>query len=147
MAGGVTAQVMDLVAASSVLGTAGTAATATVYWAGLGSVVRQTANQRIFLADASQRLIAIQVAGGTVGEPIAYEYGDQDRFVVEGEVVSFEQFEAIITAPAKDVHLNGTDGTTVDDNATLQWDDYRRSGVSRRPTTDATWRLDGLVCG
>ena len=124
------------------------AATATVYWAGLGSVVRETTGQRIFLADASQRLIAIEVTGGTAGEPIVYEYGDQDRFVVEGEVVSFEQFEAIITAAPTAVSLTGSlDSTTaIGDNATLQWDDYRRSGLSRRPTTDATWRLDDLAC-
>ena len=122
--------------------------TATVFWAGIGSVARQTTGQSVYLADASQRIIAIEVDGAE-GQPIAYQYGDEDRFVVEGEVVSFEQFEAIISAKMSAVHLAGPDGTRVetDDNATLEWDDYRRVGLNRRPTTDATWRLDGLTCG
>ena len=55
----------------------------------------------MYLADASQRIIAIEVtdARASAGaRPIAYQYGDEDKFVVEGEVVSFEQFEAIISA-------------------------------------------------
>ena len=142
----VTAAVMDLAAATSDLGAAASAATATVYWAGVGTVERETTGQRIWIADASQRLIAID--GTTTGQPFAYAYGDEDRFVVEGEVVSFEQFEAILTAPSRDLRLDGPAGSTtaISDNATLEWDDYRRSGLSRRPTTDATWRLDGLAC-
>ncbi len=147
----VTAAVMDLAASGSDLQAAASVGTATVLWAGLGSEIRITADQRVFMADASQRLIAIAVAGGAAGEPIVYQYGDEDRFVVEGEVVSFEQFEAILTSDG--ISLAGTDGDIVDsggdvsgDNATLQWDDYRRSGISRRPTTDATWRLDNLAC-
>ena len=68
---------------------------------------------------------------------------------MEGEVVSFEQFEAIISAKMSEVHLAGPDGDRVAtaDNATLEWDDYRRTGFNRRPTTDATWRLDELACG
>ena len=148
----VSADLMTLTAAANTTAAVANAAEATVYWAGVGSKVRETAGQRVFVADASQRLIAIEVGsaqGGTAGEPIVYEYGDQDRFVVEGEVVSFEQFEAIITAAPTAVSLTGpTDSTTaIGDNATLQWDDYRRSGLSRRPTTDATWRLDDLACG
>ena len=145
---GVTADLMDLTAAGNATTEAEDTATATVFWAGVGSVMRQITAQRVYLADASQRLIAIEVTGND-GEPIAYQYGDEDRFVVEGEVVSFEQFEAIISAKASDVHLTGPDGdrTVTADNATLEWDDYRRSGLNRRPTTDATWRLEQLACG
>ncbi len=142
----VAADLMSLTAAGNATTANTSAATARVYWAGLGSIVRQTTAEPVYIADASQRLIAIE---GETGQPIAYAYGDEDKFVVEGEVVSFEQFEAIISAKASDVSLAGPDEdpTATADNATLEWDDYRRSGISRRPTTDATWRLDNLACG
>ena len=117
--------------------------TATVYWAGTGSVVDQRAPRRVYLADTGQRLIAVQE--DTAGQPIVYEYGEEDRFIAEGRVVSFGQFEELITATAL---LAGPDGdnAAVADNATLEWDDYRRHGLSRRPSTDADWRLDALHC-
>ena len=160
------ADVMSLIAAGSdLVGTRSVPTVTTsamVFWANLGGTVRQTVDRPVFIADASQRLIAVAevtqtdgstpITGRDLGQPIAYEYGDEDRFVVEGEVVSFEQFEAIITSSGVSLAgLNGnrvgSDGTlTGEDNANLQWDDYRRSGISRRPTTDATWRLDNLHC-
>jgi hypothetical protein len=142
----VNAALMDLAAATNATADVDGATTARVYWAGLGSEVRETTAEPVYIADASQRLIAIE---GDAGQPIVYAYGDADKFVVEGEVVSFEQFEAIISAPASAVSLAGPDEdpTVTADNATLEWDDYRRSGISRRPTTDATWRLDNLACG
>ena len=116
--------------------------TATVYWAGTGSVVDQRGTpRRIHIADTGQKLIAVEE--DNAGQPMVYEYGEEDRFIAEGRVVSFGQFEQLLTA--KPSILNGA-AAGVADNATLEWDDYRRHGLSRRPSTDADWRLDALHC-
>jgi hypothetical protein len=117
--------------------------TARVYWAGTGSTVDQrTAARRVYLADTGQKLVAVQEADG---QPMAYEYGEEDNFTAQGRVVSFAQFEELISAATL---LAGPDTFNYEpaDNATLEWDDYRRHGLSRRPSTDADWRLNGLHC-
>ena len=127
----------DALAASST-------STATVYWAGTGSDVDQRATpRRVYLADTAQRLIAVQEANA--GQPMVYEYGEEDRFTAEGRVVSFKQFEELITN-AKLLAGDDETNSTIADNATLEWDDYRRHGLQRRPSTDADWRLDNLNC-
>ena len=115
--------------------------TATVYWAGTGSEVNERDPKRIYIADTGQKLIAVRE--GTAEEPMAYEYGEEDRFIAEGRVVSFGQFEQLLTAKPS-ILYGATNG--IADNATLEWDDYRRHGLSRRPSTDADWRLDALHC-
>ena len=103
-----------------------------VYWASTGQVRREITARAVYVADTSQRLIAVNVSDA----PVAYEYGSEDRFVVEGEVVSFRQFEDILDSNL--IEVNNANSSE------LAWDDYRRHGLERRPTTDATWRLDEL---
>ena len=118
--------------------------TATVYWAGTGSTIDQrTTPRRVYLADTGQKLIAVQEAAAD--QPMVYEYGEEDSFIAQGRVVSFGQFEELISN-AKLLAGDDEDNATIADNATLEWDDYRRHGLSRRPSTDADWRLGALNC-
>ncbi len=121
------------------------AVVARVYWAGTGSQINvrgTTDAERVYLADTGQKLIAVEEA---TGQPWVYEYGSEDRFIVEGRVVSFGQFEQII-GNSKLLAGPDTFNYATSDNATLEWDDYRRHGLSRRPSTDADWRLNNLNC-
>ena len=135
----ITANLIELATDALEAGTS----TATVYWAGTGGTVDQrTTPRRVYLADTGQKLIAVQE---TDGQPMAYEYGEEDSFIAQGRVVSFGQFEELISN-AKLLAGDDESNATVADNATLEWDDYRRHGLSRRPSTDADWRLDALNC-
>ena len=112
-----------------------------VYWASNGEEDRETAGEEMLAADVAQRLIAVDERDENITyiQPTVYEYGSEDRFTAEGEVVSFKQFEDIL-----DSKLILPVGDNNDDYAMLEWDDYYRHGLYRRPTTDATWRLSDL---
>ena len=153
----ITAHLLDLredstvpLAGTSVPFTANTTLTATttetaissmVYWASNGEEDRETTGEEVLVADVAQRLIAVDERDQNIDyiQPTVYEYGSEDRFTAEGEVVSFKQFEDIL-----DSTLINPAGDDSNDYAMLEWDDYYRHGLSRRPTTDATWRLSDL---
>ena len=64
--------------------------------------------------------------------PIAYFYGDDDKFVVEGVVLTYDQFQevtALVPEPG-------------DDGAMLSWEGFNYN----RRNDNATWRLTGVVC-
>ena len=63
----------------------------------------------------------------------AYSYGDDDKFVVEGEVVSMDQFEEILAQ-------HGPLPLLIEDLGTLSWVGYDFN----RPRDGATWSIDGL---
>ena len=74
-------------------------------------------------------------ASSTDTYPVAYSYGDDDKFVVEGEVVSMDQFEEILAQ-------HGPLPLLIADLGTLSWVGYDFN----RPRDGATWSIDGLSC-
>ena len=141
----------DYVAPENV-GTASTAETAgsgakrvTIYWANRGGVPTDTSGDPILLADPAANFIIVDdqdfddVDGGT-GDisdtyPVAYGYGSDDKFVVEGEVVTMDQFEEILAQ-------HGPLPLLIADLGTLSWVGYDFN----RPRDGATWSIDGLSC-
>ena len=70
----------------------------------------------------------------TNDHPFAYRYGDDDRFVVHGEVVTLAQFAEILAARAAPaIKVSG---------GTLSWVAYDLT----RPRDGATWTIEGLTC-
>ena len=111
--------------------------TVTVYWANRGEK-NDDDNQYVLLGDARANELIIDVSdnpgdatAASERQPMAYSFGDDDKFVVEGEVVTMAQFEEIISSPQ--IVIKG---------AMLSWDDYDRN----RRSDEATWRLSGLLC-
>ena len=119
----------------------------TVYWANRGGVPTDTSGDPILLGDPAANFIIVDDqdfddVDGAVGTgditdtyPVAYSYGDDDKFVVEGEVVSMDQFEEILAQ-------HGPLPLLIADLGTLSWVGYDFN----RPRDGATWSIDGLSC-
>ena len=106
----------------------------TIYWAMRGSVHNNTVGEPILWGDpASNELIVNEAADGDDVLPIAYPYGADDKFVVEGEVVNIDQFEEIL---AQHPYM------LIPDLGMLSWVGFDFN----RPRDGATWSIDGLSC-
>ena len=107
--------------------------TVSVLWADRGAENSGTAP--ILLGDPGSNHVLID-SDGTDGDPAvphAYGYGSDDKFVVEGEVVTMDQFEEILSQ-----HPDGL----IPDLGNLSWVGYDYN----RPNDGATWTIDGLSC-
>ena len=121
----------------------GATATVNVYWADLGrdnqsrSATNTDAAFPIILGDpaSNQILIDSDDTEGTPFVPHAYGYGSDDKFVVEGEVVTMDQFEEILAAFGDAPKLIASLGV-------LSWTGYDYN----RPNDGATWTISGLSC-
>ena len=71
--------------------------------------------------------------------PVAYPYGADDKFVVEGEVVNIDQFEEILLQ--HDPRPVGWMGL-ISSLGKLSWVGYDFN----RPNDGATWSIDELTC-
>ena len=118
----------------------------TIYWANRGGVPTDTSGDPILLADPAANFIIVddqdfddvdENNAGAIEDtyPVAYSYGDDDKFVVEGEVVTMDQFEEIL-AQHGDLPL------LIADLGTLSWVGYDFN----RPRDGATWSIDGISC-
>ena len=113
-----------------------TSATGAVLWARQGTS-RSRSDIPVLLGDARSNSFIVDGQGfddatGDVSQdvyPIAFEYDDDDSFVVEGVGVTVHQFEEILISP-----LVGL--------STLSWTGFDYFG----DVDHATWRLDGLIC-
>ena len=119
----------------------GAAATATamVFWAD-GGRDGSGDDQPILLGDPGSNQILID-SDGTAGDPFvphAYGYGSDDKFVVEGQVVTMAQFEEILAA----YNPSATSGALIANLGTLSWVGFDYN----RPNDGATWTIDGLSC-
>ena len=119
-------------------------AEATIYWADRGLVHNNTTGEKILVGDAASNEIIVDTAfdpqnleAATV--PIAYPYGADDKFVVESEVVTIDQFEEILLQ--YDPRPVGWMGL-ISNLGTLSWVGYDFN----RPRDGATWSIDGLTC-
>ena len=118
--------------------------TVNVVWAGqgnLGQIPTTTPARpaRTVAAGGSGYLVVTPDDAESGTAYSAYAYGPDDRFVVEGTVVTMDQFEAVLanynlpaSSPAKQITGLGT----------LSWGGYN----IRRPQDGATWTLSGLTC-
>ena len=121
----------------------GATATVNVYWADLGRdnqsriATNTDGAYPIILGDpaSNQILIDSDDAAGTPFEPHAYGYGSDDKFVVEGEVVTMDQFEEILAG-------FGDAPKLIADLGLLSWGGYDYN----RPNDGATWTISGLSC-
>ena len=117
----------------------------TIYWADRGGVPTDHVGDPILLGDPAANHIVVDAQdfdddapGGdeiTDTYPIAYGYGSDDKFVVEGQVVNMDQFEEILAMHAPLPKL-------IADLGTLSWVGYDFN----RPRDGATWSIDGLSC-
>ena len=117
-----------------------------VVWAGqgnLGQIPTATPERRArtLSAGGSGYLVVTPDDLGTTASPTtgysAYAYGPDDRFVVEGTVVTMAQFEAVLA----NYNLPTGHADKVITSATLSWVGYN----IRRPQDGASWTLD-LTC-
>ena len=110
-----------------------------VYWADRGSDPVNSIGQPILYGDAAANHIVVdgQDFDDTITDtyPVAYGYGADDKFVVEGEVVTMDQFEEILLQKDPKTKLV----TSLGD---LSWVGYDFN----RPRDGATWSITGLSC-
>ena len=126
--------------------------TVTVYWTDLatGTSRKVTMGPAILIGDAGANFIIV-TATAAVGDPdgdpatldatadpVAYPYGADDDFVVEGASVTMEQFEEIL---AQHDPLY-TRGGLIEDLGELTWTGFDYN----RPNDGATWTITGLLC-
>ena len=116
----------------------------TIYWAGvaLGSSMGQnTVGDPLLLGDPSANYLVVDEEGdllNAVATPVAYPYGADDNFVVEGASVTLDQFEEILAQYDPFNRRGGLIALLGD----LTWSGYDFS----RPRDGATWSIDGLSC-
>ena len=113
---------------------AGATDSVSVYWADRGAI-SENDDQAILLGDPGSNHILIDSDDGGDTVPHAYGYGADDKFVVEGEVVTMDQFEEILAAFGSAPKLIASLGT-------LSWVGYDYN----RPNDGATWTIDDLSC-
>ena len=113
---------------------AGATDSVSVYWADRGAI-GENDDQAILLGDPGSNHILIDSDDGGDTVPHAYGYGSDDKFVVEGEVVTMDQFEEILAAFGSAPKLIASLGT-------LSWVGYDYN----RPNDGATWTIDDLSC-
>ena len=111
--------------------------TVSVLWADRGAE-DEGDDEPILLGDPGSNHILVNEhtnPSATNVEPAAYGYGSDDKFVVEGEVVTMDQFEEILAAFGDAPKLIASLGT-------LSWVGYDYN----RPNDGATWTIDDLSC-
>ena len=109
-----------------------------VLWADRG--LANSGTGPILLGDPGSNHVLID-SDDNVGDPVvphAYGYGSDDKFVVEGEVVTMDQFEEVLAQfdPA------GTSGGLIVSLGNLSWVGYDYN----RPNDGATWTIEDLSC-
>ena len=117
----------------------GATATVRVLWADRGAL-NDGDDQPILLGDPGSNHVLID-SDGTAGDPAvphAYGYGSDDKFVVEGEVVTMDQFEEILAQH----DVSGNAGGLIVSLGTLSWVGFDYN----RPNDGATWTIDALSC-
>ena len=102
-----------------------------INWANIGfngdSVV---AGRTVLHIDSPDGVFLVNIpTGGVDPYPIAYFYGDDDKFVVEGVVLTYDQFQEVA-------------GLSLEADATLSWEGFNYN----RRNDNATWRLTGVIC-
>ena len=110
--------------------------TVSVLWADRGAA-NDGDDVPILLGDPGSNHVLVD-SDGTAGDPAvphAYGYGSDDKFVVEGEVVTMDQFEEILAAFGDAPKLIVSLGT-------LSWVGYDYN----RPNDGATWTISDLSC-
>ena len=119
----------------------------TIYWADRGRVNNNTAGEPLLLGDPAANELLVNVAAyvdGSEVSPVAYPYGTDDEFIVEGQVVNIEQFEEIlaqINNPMGSISIVAPSSDT-NPGTTLSWVGYDFN----RPRDGASWSIDGLSC-
>jgi hypothetical protein len=125
----------------------GVANSVTVYWADLarGTSQRVTEGWPILIGDAGANLIIVDSDGvfidpmtNVVADPLAYPYGPDDNFVVEGASVTMDQFEEIL-AQHDPFYVRGG---LIERLGVLTWTGYDYN----RPSDGATWTITMLSC-
>ena len=118
---------------------AGATDTVSVLWADRGDD-SEGDDQPIVLGDPGSNHVLIDSDGTPGGAviPHAYGYGADDKFVVEGEVVTIDQFEEILSQFGMRIAVDETDMTF----GNLSWVGYDYN----RPNDGATWTIDDLSC-
>ena len=92
----------------------------------------------------------VETAAGVTLRPMAYRYGEDDAFFVEGVAVTYDQFQQVIGSPRVTIDRLNTnnrvleDMETPEDDAitTLTWDRFDYG----QPEDRAVWRIEGLQC-
>jgi hypothetical protein len=81
----------------------------------------------------------VDVPHSDMPRPMAYRYGSDDSYFVEGVSVTYDQFQQIVNSMLVSIDRETTDDTVI---TTLTWDrfDY---GI---PEDRAVWRLAGIQC-
>ena len=123
----------------------------TVLWASVaaGPLARgqETMGLPILIGDAGANFIVVDSDGVVDGGddpnnleavPVAYPFGPDDNFVVEGASVTMDQFEEIL-AQHDPTYENGG---LIESLGMLSWAGYDFS----RPRDGATWTITGLSC-
>ena len=125
----------------------------TVLWASVaaGPLARgqNTAGLQILMGDPGANFIVVTNAAPTdpdgdedtlnsTAVPVAYPYGPDDNFVVEGTSVTMDQFEEILAQHDPTFRNGGL----IESLGTLSWAGYDFS----RPRDGATWTITGLSC-
>ena len=120
---------------------AGGTATATILWADRGRVNNNTKGLPLLLGDPAANELVVNAANldenADAKTPVAYPYGPDDEFIVEGQVVNIDQFEEIlaqINNPMRRILIAA--------DTTLSWVGYDFN----RPRDGASWSIDGLIC-
>ena len=114
-------------------GTPQSGGTVEINWANIGANGDSAATGSDVLhidAAGGVFLVDIRPAGISVEYPVAYLYGDDDRFVVEGVVLTYDQFQEVVTTLG------------LADDANLSWEGFNYN----RRNDSATWRLTGVTC-
>ena len=126
----------------------------TVYWASVAvgpfATGQNTLGLQILMGDAGANFIVVTNAtpvadpdgdletDDATATPVAYPYGADDNFVVEGASVTMDQFEEILAQHDPTFENGGL----IESLGTLSWAGYDFS----RPRDGATWTITGLLC-
>ena len=121
---------------------------ATIFWADVArglSMGRNAAGDPVVIGDPSANYLVVDelAAPGDdmlnpAARPVAYPYGPDDNFVVEGAAVTMDQFEEVLAQ----YDPSGTSGGLIKSLGLLTWSGYDFS----RPRDGATWTIDHLDC-
>ena len=124
---------------------AGGIANAEILWADRGRVNNNTKGLPLLLGDPAANELVVNAAnldennGGDADAktPVAYPYGTDDEFIVEGQVVNIDQFEEILAQIS-----NPMGRISIAADTTLSWVGYDFN----RPRDGASWSIDRLSC-
>ena len=117
----------------------------TIYWADLarGTSQKVLDGFPILIGDPGANLIIVDSDGDVTGlnpmaKPLAYPYGADDNFVVEGASVTMDQFEELL-AQHDPYYVRGG---LIESLGILTWTGYDYN----RPNDGATWTITSLSC-